>query len=119
MRKNKLIHERIKKLFAILLVAVFSFVLFSPTINALGHDPHKHYLYNNVEGDPWDEQDSYSPPTGNNTYSTFDVITDSFLFYKFGLFWGLQREIINEQKLTLENNERYIIKKIKDCRNSY
>ena len=66
MRKNKLIHERIKKLLAILLVAVFSFVLFSPSLYATQYAPNSIWY--------WNHHHSYSPTGDEGGWGEIDAI---------------------------------------------
>ncbi len=54
-----------KKITAVIILILFSFVLLTPTVNALNYDPklRKTIIKPNGDGDPWEVERINDPPT--------------------------------------------------------
>ena len=119
---NNKISEILKKLTICTMVLVFSFILFSPAINALGLDPNNPWNQHNPGSntpsgdiDPWEEFEIYDPPPDdNNRYLSFfsDVKIGITIFLYFKLGWNVSNlqktntPIRNINKTTPDNCDK-------------
>ena len=79
-----------KKITAVIILILFSFVLLTPTVNALNYDPklRKSVIKPNGDGDPWDVPKVAEIEPDNNrfsrilNYSIFGFT--SYFYFKFG-----------------------------------
>ena len=96
---------RINSLTAILLTAVFCFILFSPNIHALDFDPKSPWNQHNPgsytpdgDGDPFGENDVYNPPEDPIEDSSLDLFILSAKCHVYNLFrFPINNHIIYKQ----------------------
>ena len=113
---NKKISEFLKKLTISILLLIFSFVLLTPTANALNYDPklRKSIIVPIGDGDPWDEMDVIEPPPGDNTeyelftykedVNIFIITLNSIFRWNFNFFYNdISKEKVTSRKSDIDN----------------
>ena len=113
---NKKISEFLKKLNISILLLIFSFVLLTPTANALNYDPklRKSVIKPNGDTNPWEEQDVIEPPPGDNTeyelftykedVNIFIITLNSFFRWNFNFFYtDISKEKVTSRKSDIDN----------------
>ena len=91
-----------KKITAVIVLILFSFILLAPTADALSYDPKKRRsIISPDEGDtdPWNELEVYDPPPPPDDEKddiTFELFIFSGKFYLYNLFRIPLKSLIEE-----------------------